>query len=52
MNSSPVRVTDRAAQFLGDFADLGSERGAASPLGIQLTCDMKPGQYYPSNQSL
>ncbi|XP_061588974.1 uncharacterized protein LOC133453116 [Cololabis saira] len=34
--SSPVRVTERAAQFLEDS---GSERGA----WIQLTCDMKPG---------
>lgn len=41
--SSPVHVTDRAAQFLEDFSDFGAERGASS-LGIQLTCDMKPGQ--------
>lgn len=38
-NSSPVHVTDRAAQFLDEFPDFGSERGA----WIQLTCDMKPG---------
>ncbi|XP_037314293.1 uncharacterized protein si:ch211-252f13.5 [Pungitius pungitius] len=37
--SSPVHVTDRAAQFLDEFPDFGSERGAS----IQLTCDMKPG---------
>jgi len=38
---SPVRVVaDRAAQFLGDLAD---SSGASSSLGIQLTCDMKPG---------
>lgn len=43
-NPSPVHVTDRAAQFLGEFSDFGSERGGAS-LGIQLSCDLKPGQY-------
>lgn len=42
-NSSPVHVTDRAAQFLDELPDIGSERGA----WIQLTCDMKPGQYQP-----
>lgn len=40
-SSSPVHVRDRAAQFLDEFPDFGSERGA----WIQLTCDMKPGQY-------
>lgn len=40
-NASPVHVRDRAAQFLDEFPDFGSERGA----WIQLTCDMKPGQY-------
>lgn len=38
--AAPVHVRDRAAQFLDEFADFGSERGA----WIQLTCDMKPGQ--------
>lgn len=38
-NTSPVHVTDRAAQFLDELPDFGSERGA----WIQLTCDMKPG---------
>ncbi|XP_034559901.1 uncharacterized protein si:ch211-252f13.5 [Notolabrus celidotus] len=48
-NSSPVRVTDRAAQFLDDFSDFGSERGA----WIQLTCDMKPGtNEVPSEDAL
>lgn len=42
-HSSPVHVTDRAAQFLDELPDFGSERGA----WIQLTCDMKPGQYQP-----
>lgn len=41
----PVHLSDRAAQFLGDFPELGypsSELGGA-PLGVQLTCDIKPG---------
>lgn len=42
-HASPVHVTDRAAQFLDELPDFGSERGA----WIQLTCDMKPGRYYP-----
>ncbi|XP_056306131.1 uncharacterized protein nell3 [Danio aesculapii] len=40
-----VHVADRAAQFLGEFPDIGypaSESGA--PLGVQLTCDIKPGE--------
>lgn len=40
-NSSPVHVTDRAAQFLDELPEFGSERGS----WIQLTCDMKPGVY-------
>ncbi|GAA6222452.1 uncharacterized protein LOC108883869 [Lates japonicus] len=48
-NSSPVRVTDRAAQFLDELPDFGSERGAS----IQLTCDMKPGtNEVPSEDAL
>lgn len=39
-SASPVHVTDRAAQFLDELPDFGSERGA----WIQLTCDMKPGE--------
>lgn len=38
--SSPFHVMDRAAQYLDEFPDAGSERGAL----IQLTCDIKPGQ--------
>lgn len=41
----PVHLSDRAAQFLGDFPEFGypsSELGGA-PLGVQLTCDIKPG---------
>ncbi|KAJ3594347.1 hypothetical protein NHX12_003654 [Muraenolepis orangiensis] len=47
---SPVHVTDRAAQFLGDLADSSASisstsfSSSSSPqLGIQLTCDMKQG---------
>ncbi|CAG5897079.1 unnamed protein product, partial [Menidia menidia] len=48
-NSSPVHVTDRAAQFLGELPDLTSDRGA----WIQLTCDMKPGSNeVPSEDAL
>ncbi|KAM7378921.1 hypothetical protein PAMP_004509 [Pampus punctatissimus] len=48
-NSSPVHVTDRAAQFLDELPDFGSERGA----WIQLTCDMKPGNNeVPSEDAL
>lgn len=39
--TAPVHVRDRAAQFLSEFADFGSEPGA----WLQLTCDMKPGQW-------
>nr|XP_020479724.1 uncharacterized protein LOC109974061 [Monopterus albus] len=47
--SSPVHVTDRAAQFLDELPDSGSERGAS----IQLTCDMKPGtNEVPSDDAL
>ncbi|XP_072297191.1 uncharacterized protein [Eucyclogobius newberryi] len=48
---SPVRVTDRAAQFLDEFPDFGAERGA----WIQLNCDMKPttgGNEVPSEDAL
>lgn len=48
-NPSPVHVTDRAAQFLDELPDFGSERGA----WIQLTCDMKPGNNeVPSEDAL
>uniref|UniRef100_A0A3Q3EIG7 Si:ch211-252f13.5 n=1 Tax=Labrus bergylta TaxID=56723 RepID=A0A3Q3EIG7_9LABR len=47
-NSSPVHVTDRAAQFLDELPDFGSERGA----WIQLTCDMKPNNEVPSEDAL
>ncbi|XP_035489440.2 uncharacterized protein si:ch211-252f13.5 [Scophthalmus maximus] len=48
-NPSPVHVTDRAAQYLDELPDLGSERGA----WIQLTCDMKPGNNeLPSEDAL
>ncbi|XP_049421694.1 uncharacterized protein nell3 isoform X2 [Epinephelus fuscoguttatus] len=51
----PVHLSDRAAQFLGDFPELGypsSELGSA-PLGVQLTCDIKPGENeVPSEDAL
>uniref|UniRef100_A0A3B5BCU4 Si:ch211-252f13.5 n=1 Tax=Stegastes partitus TaxID=144197 RepID=A0A3B5BCU4_9TELE len=47
-HSSPVHVTDRAAQFLDEFPEFGSERGAF----IQLTCDMKPTNEVPSEDAL
>ncbi|XP_024247889.1 uncharacterized protein si:ch211-252f13.5 [Oncorhynchus tshawytscha] len=48
----PPLVHDRAAQFLGEFPEFGSERGS-SPLGIQLTCDIKPGNNeVPSEDTL
>ncbi|XP_069015814.1 uncharacterized protein nell3 [Embiotoca jacksoni] len=51
----PVHLSDRAAQFLGDFPEFGypsSELGGA-PLGVQLTCDIKPGENeVPSEDAL
>uniref|UniRef100_A0A3P8SQ65 NELL (neural EGFL like) family member 3 n=1 Tax=Amphiprion percula TaxID=161767 RepID=A0A3P8SQ65_AMPPE len=50
----PVHLSDRAAQFLGDFPELGypsSELGGA-PLGVQLTCDIKPENEVPSEDAL
>ncbi|KAF3699023.1 hypothetical protein EXN66_Car014710 [Channa argus] len=48
-SSSPVHVTDRAAQFLDELPDFGSERGT----WIQLTCDIKPGtNELPSEDAL
>uniref|UniRef100_A0AAV2JUS7 TNFR-Cys domain-containing protein n=1 Tax=Knipowitschia caucasica TaxID=637954 RepID=A0AAV2JUS7_KNICA len=45
----PVRLTDRAAQFLDEFPDFGAERGA----WIQLNCDIKPrGNEVPSEDAL
>lgn len=49
----PVHLSDRAAQFLGDFPEFGypsSELGGA-PLGVQLTCDIKPGLLSSSSVS-
>lgn len=43
--AQPVFMSDKAAQFLGDVPEFGhasSELGGA-PLGVQLTCDIKPG---------
>ncbi|XP_048885556.1 uncharacterized protein nell3 [Brienomyrus brachyistius] len=48
-------MPDRAAQFLGEFPDFGypaSDLGGA-PLGVQLTCDIKPGENeVPSEDAL
>uniref|UniRef100_A0A3Q2FZD9 NELL (neural EGFL like) family member 3 n=1 Tax=Cyprinodon variegatus TaxID=28743 RepID=A0A3Q2FZD9_CYPVA len=52
--TSPVYLSDRAAQFLGDFPEFGhtaSELGGA-PLGVQLTCDIKPENEVPSEDAL
>ncbi|KAG5268687.1 hypothetical protein AALO_G00215280 [Alosa alosa] len=50
-----VHMPDRAAQFLGDLPDFGnpvSDQGSA-PLGVQLTCDIKPGENeVPSEDAL
>nr|XP_015810942.2 uncharacterized protein nell3 [Nothobranchius furzeri] len=49
----PAYLSDRAAQFLGDeFGHPSSELGGA-PLGVQLTCDIKPGENeVPSEDAL
>lgn len=41
----PVHLPDRAAQFLSDFPEFGypSPEVGGAPLGVQLTCDIKPG---------
>ncbi|XP_061443102.1 uncharacterized protein LOC133365355 [Rhineura floridana] len=48
-----VRVSERAAQFIGeDLAYTASELGGAA-LGVQLTCDVKPGENeVPSEDAL
>lgn len=45
--SHPVHMSDRAAQFLGDFPEFGypSPELGSAPLGVQLTCDIKPGLF-------
>nr|XP_020657071.1 uncharacterized protein LOC110083171 isoform X1 [Pogona vitticeps]XP_020657078.1 uncharacterized protein LOC110083171 isoform X1 [Pogona vitticeps]XP_020657087.1 uncharacterized protein LOC110083171 isoform X1 [Pogona vitticeps] len=50
---SLVRETERAAQFVGeDLAYTASELGSAT-LGVQLTCDVKPGENeVPSEDAL
>lgn len=41
-----VRLTERAAQFIGeDLAYTATELGGAT-LGVQLTCDVKPGRWH------
>ncbi|XP_015812990.3 uncharacterized protein si:ch211-252f13.5 isoform X1 [Nothobranchius furzeri] len=47
--SASDHATDRAAQFLDEFSDFGSDRGA----WIQLVCDLKPGSNeVPSEDAL
>ncbi|XP_032929928.1 uncharacterized protein LOC117003784 [Catharus ustulatus] len=48
-----LRAADRAAQFAGDeFAHAAAERGGGAP-GVQLTCDVKPGENeVPSEDAL
>lgn len=49
----PVHLSDRAAQFLGDFPEFGypSPELGGAPLGVQLTCDIKPGLLSSSSVS-
>ncbi|XP_072432087.1 uncharacterized protein nell3 [Chiloscyllium punctatum] len=53
--SSPVHMPDRAAQYVGEIPDLSystTELGGAA-LGVQLTCDIKPGDNeVPSEDAL
>ncbi|KAM9308026.1 uncharacterized protein PAF06_012163 [Gastrophryne carolinensis] len=50
-----VRLSDRAAHFIGEVPEFqysNAELGAA-PLGVQLTCDVKPGENeVPSEDAL
>ncbi|KAM6971121.1 uncharacterized protein nell3 [Tautogolabrus adspersus] len=51
----PLHLSDRAAMFLGDFPELGypSPELGSAPLGVQLTCDIKPGENeVPSEDAL
>ncbi|XP_061613842.1 uncharacterized protein nell3 isoform X2 [Phyllopteryx taeniolatus] len=46
-----VHLADRAAQLLGDFPE--SSELSDAPLGVQLTCDIKPGENeVPSEDAL
>ncbi|KAM4544188.1 uncharacterized protein nell3 [Fundulus diaphanus] len=50
---SPVYLSDRAAQFLGDVPEFGASELGGAPLGVQLTCDIKPGENeVPSEDAL
>lgn len=51
----PVHLSDTAAQFLADFPEFGppSPDLGSAPLGVQLTCDIKPGENeVPSEDAL
>ncbi|OCT75581.1 uncharacterized protein LOC108718785 [Xenopus laevis] len=50
-----VRLSDRAAHFIGEVPDFqhGTSELGAAPLGVQLTCDIKPGENeVPSEDAL
>ncbi|ETE66657.1 putative leucine-rich repeat-containing protein, partial [Ophiophagus hannah] len=53
LEPNPIRVTEKAAQFIGEeLAYTASEFGGAA-LGVQLTCDVKPGDNeVPSEDAL
>uniref|UniRef100_A0A3Q2Q683 NELL (neural EGFL like) family member 3 n=1 Tax=Fundulus heteroclitus TaxID=8078 RepID=A0A3Q2Q683_FUNHE len=48
----PVYLSDRAAQFLGDVPEFGASELGGAPLGVQLTCDIKPENEVPSEDAL
>ncbi|XP_053569900.1 uncharacterized protein LOC128660208 isoform X2 [Bombina bombina] len=48
-----VRLNDRAAQFIGEVPDFPTSELGGAPLGVQLTCDIKPGENeVPSEDAL
>ncbi|MEE6466955.1 hypothetical protein FKM82_007102 [Ascaphus truei] len=48
-----VRLADRAAQFIGEVPDFQTSELGGAPLGVQLTCDIKPGENeVPSEDAL
>ncbi|XP_063308645.1 uncharacterized protein LOC134609120 [Pelobates fuscus] len=50
---SLVRLSDRAAQFIGEVPDHQYSELGGAPLGVQLTCDIKPGENeVPSEDAL
>ncbi|KAM4689361.1 uncharacterized protein O3C94_007462 [Discoglossus pictus] len=48
-----VHLADRAAQFIGEVPDFPTSELGGAPLGVQLTCDIKPGENeVPSEDAL